>query len=92
MSSSSTPVMFKVTADRSRCCGYGLCAQMCPEVYHLDEDGLIVLAMDRVPPELVEAAREGAAACPAEALEVSDEPVAADDSGQAAASAAPSQG
>lgn len=66
MSSTSSPL--RVTADRSRCCGYGLCAQMCPEVYKLDENGLVVVAMDTVPAELEEAAREGAAACPAEAI------------------------
>lgn len=67
MSSSGKPVL-RVTADRSRCCGYGLCAQICPEVFTLDENGLVVLAMDSVPEELEETAREGAAACPAEVL------------------------
>ncbi len=64
---SSSPLL-RVTADRSRCCGYGLCAQMCPEIYTLDENGLVVLAMDTVPAGMEEAAREGAAACPAEAI------------------------
>jgi len=67
----TTPLpLLRVTADRSRCCGYGLCAQMCPEIYKLDADGLVVLAMDTVPAGMEEAAREGAAACPAEALAV----------------------
>jgi ferredoxin len=65
---------FRVVADRSRCCGYGLCAQVCPEVYKLDADGLVHLDSDIVPPGLEESAREGAAACPAEALAV--EPIA----------------
>jgi ferredoxin len=71
MSSIGKPVL-RVTADRSRCCGYGLCAQMCPEVYQLDADGLVVLVADTVPEGLEEAAREGAAACPAEALAVEE--------------------
>ncbi len=58
----------RVVADRSRCCGYGLCAQVCPQVYKLDADGLVYLDSEVVPPELEEEAREGAAACPAEAL------------------------
>jgi ferredoxin len=41
---------------------------MCPEIYTLDENGLVVLAMDTVPAGMEEAAREGAAACPAEAI------------------------
>lgn len=66
----STSPLLRVTADRSRCCGYGLCAQMCPEIYTLDADGLIVLAMDTVPASLLETAREGALACPAEAIAI----------------------
>jgi ferredoxin len=60
----------RVVADRSRCCGYGLCAQVCPQVYKLDADGLVYLDSDVVPAGLEEEAREGAAACPAEALSV----------------------
>jgi ferredoxin len=63
------PVL-RVVADRSRCCGYGLCAQLCPQVFKLDENGLVYVASATVPPELEEEAREGAAACPAEALTV----------------------
>ncbi|WP_313053522.1 ferredoxin [Pseudomonas lopnurensis] len=59
---------YRVVADRSRCCGYGLCAAVCPEIYKLDEDGIVYLATDRVPTEHEEQAREGAAACPAEAI------------------------
>lgn len=66
MSSEKAP--FKVVADRSRCCGYGLCAAVCPSVYKLDADGLVYLDDDRVSVELLEEAREGAAACPAEAI------------------------
>ncbi|MEH6482973.1 MULTISPECIES: ferredoxin [Pseudomonas] len=61
-------VQFKAVADRSRCCGYGLCAAICPSVYKLDDDGLVYIDVAHVPPELEEEAREGAAACPAEAL------------------------
>ncbi|MDY0748187.1 ferredoxin [Paucibacter sp. R3-3] len=69
MSSSDTP-KFRVIADRSRCCGYGLCAQVCPTVYKLDSDGLVYLEGDVVPAGLEDEAKEGAAACPAEALVV----------------------
>lgn len=65
-----TAVVLHVRADRSRCCGYGLCAQLCPQVYKLDENGLVYLEADTIPAEFEEDAREGAAACPAEALTV----------------------
>jgi len=60
----------KVIANRAACCGYGVCAEICPEIYLLDENGIVVLATDTVPEGLEEKAREGAAACPQNALEV----------------------
>jgi ferredoxin len=70
MTNEPAKAVLRVFTDRSRCCGYGLCAQVCPQVYKLDADGLVYLDSDIVPPGLEEEAREGAAACPAEALRV----------------------
>jgi len=66
---SKSPTL-RVFADRSRCCGYGLCAQVCPQIFKLDADGMVFLESDLVPPGLEEEAAEGVAACPAEALRV----------------------
>jgi ferredoxin len=62
--------LHKVFVDRSRCCGYGLCAALCPDVYKLDGDGIVFLESEFVPAGQEEAASEGAAACPAEAIRV----------------------
>lgn len=70
MNSNTGTTVLKVQADRSRCCGYGLCAQLCPQIYKLDENGLVYLEADTFSLELENDAREGAAACPAEALTV----------------------
>lgn len=59
-----------ITVDRSKCCGYTLCAAEGPDVYSID-DGGYVIAPDSVPAELEEQARRGAAACPDEAITVS---------------------
>lgn len=67
-SSASASKKLRVSADRSRCCGYGLCAQLCPQLYKLDEGGLVYLDTEFVPEGMEEEAREGAAACPAEAI------------------------
>lgn len=64
----------RVIVDRSRCCGYGLCAQLCPEVYKLDENGLVFVESETIPGGLEEEAKEGAAACPAEALVIEEMP------------------
>lgn len=62
--------LHRVIIERSKCCGYGLCAALCPEIYKLDEGGIAYVDSELVPDELLEAAREGAAACPAEAIVV----------------------
>lgn len=59
---------FKVVINKPACCGYGLCAEICPEVYKLDENGIVFVEDERVPAELEERAREGADACPQNAL------------------------
>lgn len=63
----------RVVADRNLCCGYGVCAEICPEVFAVDEAGVVKLLLDVVPANLEARAREGAAACPQCALEVKEE-------------------
>jgi ferredoxin len=70
--SSGTNIQLRVIVDRSRCCGYALCAAICPEVYKLDAEGLVFVDSELVPAGLEESAREGAAACPAEALVIDE--------------------
>ena len=72
MSTQGKSPTLRVVVDRSRCCGYGLCAQLCPEVYKLDENGLVYVESEFIPGGLEEEAREGAAACPAEALVIEE--------------------
>lgn len=61
--------MLKIIVKRNACCGYGICAEICPEVYKLDENNIVYLENDIVPPELAASAKEGALACPQSALE-----------------------
>jgi len=60
----------KVIVNKSACCAYGLCAEICPEVYKLDENGIAYVEEELVPEGLEEMAREGAAACPQLAIAV----------------------
>jgi ferredoxin len=64
----------RVIADRNACCGYGVCVEMCPEVYQMDEGGKVVLVSDYVPKGAEIKARNGASACPQNALKIVDEP------------------
>lgn len=68
--SADKELMLRVSTERSKCCGYGLCAQLGPQIYKLDENGLVYLDSDTFPLSLEEEVREGAAACPAEAIVV----------------------
>jgi ferredoxin len=60
----------RIAADRDRCEGHGLCADTAPEVYGLDDDAVVVLLHDIVPPELERKAEGGARVCPVAALRV----------------------
>lgn len=60
----------RVVIDKPACCGYGLCAEICPEVFKLDANGIVYVDDALVPEGLEAKAREGAEACPQAALAV----------------------
>ena len=60
----------RIVADRERCEGHGLCADTAPEVYELDDDAIVVLLHESIPPELERKAEGGARVCPVAALRV----------------------
>lgn len=62
----------KVRVDRASCCGYGICAVVCPEIYKLDEAGMAYVESEDVPTGLEEKAREGAESCPQLAIHVTE--------------------
>jgi ferredoxin len=70
LNAASQGATLRAFADRERCCGYGICVQLCPEVFKIDADGLVYLESEIVPPALAETAADAAASCPAQALRV----------------------
>lgn len=56
--------------DRNKCCGYGACAELCPEVFSLDENGFVVANTTDIPDELLAAAEEAAYCCPEDVITV----------------------
>jgi ferredoxin len=60
-----------IHADRDKCEGHGLCADMAPEVYELDDDAYVVVRHEQVPAELERKAEAGAHVCPVAAIRVS---------------------
>lgn len=59
----------RVTED---CIGDGICAEICPEVFEMGDDGLAHVIADPVPKGLEDKVREAADACPAAAIEIDE--------------------
>lgn len=62
----------KVVINKPACCGYGVCAEICPSVYKLDEHGMVFVDDEIVPAGMEALAQEGADACPQSALKIVD--------------------
>ncbi|MBW0104445.1 ferredoxin [Pseudonocardia sp. KRD291] len=62
----------QISVDHDRCEGHGLCETRAPQVYELDDDGVVVYRFEGrdVPAELEIPAADGAAVCPVAALTV----------------------
>ncbi|WP_024822113.1 MULTISPECIES: ferredoxin [Aminobacterium] len=58
-----------VTLDRNECIGCGVCAQICPEVFSLDEDAGVAKVMK---PEGAECVRDAADSCPVGCISVEE--------------------
>lgn len=57
----------KVKIDNDACVGDGTCAEMCPEVFEM-EDNLAIVKLDKIPKELEAKVREVADDCVVEAI------------------------
>jgi ferredoxin len=58
----------KADIDRTLCTGCGLCAQLCPRVFSLDNEGIAVAIEGDVPAELEFSCRDAAGSCPVSAI------------------------
>ena len=60
----------RIMVDRVRCEGHGVCEEIAPEIYRLDDDGELEILHDQIPETLAVKARAGARLCPVAALTV----------------------
>ena len=65
--------MYKIVIDRALCSGFGACADLAPEIFDVDDGGLVSLRVGRSDDPLV---LEAAAACPMGAIEIVEEKAA----------------
>ena len=59
--------MYRIVIDRSLCSGFGSCAEMAPEIFEVDDGGLVSL---RVGTSSDPSVLDAAAACPMAAISV----------------------
>lgn len=62
----------RISVDRARCEGHGLCVDAAPELFQLDDDGELVFSREGrdIPAEYAESALGAARVCPIAALAV----------------------
>ncbi len=66
----SSDAVLSVSVDRVKCCGYAICAEICPDVFKIDKEGFVVIETPLVSADLADSAREGAESCPELAISV----------------------
>ena len=62
--------MYRIVIDRSLCSGFGACADLAPDVFEVDDGGLVSLRLGSSEDPAV---LEAAAACPMAAIAVHEE-------------------
>lgn len=64
--------MAKVYVDKDLCIGCGLCADQCPNVFALDDDGKAEVTSQEAANAEIQCAQDAAATCPTEAIKVEE--------------------
>jgi ferredoxin len=62
----------KVCIDSNLCNGSGVCIEVCPEVFELNDQGATVAKCDQVPSECAQACMEASQKCPTGAIKVEE--------------------
>lgn len=56
--------------DKEACIGCGLCSDICPEVFRMDDDGKAVAADTEIPDDIIGSAEDARQQCPTEAITI----------------------
>lgn len=58
----------RISVDRTKCTGLGICESLAPEVFEVDDDGVLRVTREEVAAEDEQALRDVIASCPTRAL------------------------
>ena len=61
--------MYRITIDRSLCSGFGACAELAPEIFEVDDGGLVSLRLGTSDDDAV---LDAAASCPMAAISIAE--------------------
>lgn len=62
----------KVTVDRTRCTGLGICESITPGTFEVDDDGTLAILHDEITNADMQVVEQAVSSCPTEALRISD--------------------
>lgn len=66
--------MWLITVDTDRCQGYANCVASAPDVFDIDDDGIVVLLRQSVAEDERERVEQAVGSCPVSALGIVDSP------------------
>lgn len=60
----------KPVVDKDTCVGCGLCPSICPECFHMQDDGKAGAIVNEVPEGSTDSAKEAEEGCPVDAITI----------------------
>ncbi len=63
-------MLMKAHVDKDTCIGCGICPEVCPEIFQMEEDGKAVASSDEVAENQESSAKDAEEQCPVAAISV----------------------